>query len=153
MSFLSAQHVSAGPGDRLRDAAHVTANFLSDIIPTASRRIPSDYEVKSARIERLVESHAWTDAALALVELELPQWQVRRLAYDGGEWFCSLSRQRELPDWLDESVEAHHADLAQAILGALADARRITAQHNPGVSAVAHDSDPFWDTICSENFG
>lgn len=147
MSLLSEQHVFTGPGDRLRDAARVTADFLSDVI--SGRRASGG----RARIERLIESQAWTDAALALVELELPPWQVRRLAYDGGEWFCSLSRQRELPDWLDESVEAHHADLAQAILGALAEARRITAQHNPGVSAVAHDSDPFRDTICCENFG
>lgn len=153
MSLLSAQHVSAGPGDRLRDATHATADFLSDIIPTASRRIPSDHEVKSARIERLVESQAWTDAALALVERELPHWQLRRLAYDGGEWFCSLSRNRELPDWLDQPVEAHHADLAQAILGALAEARRITLPLGPSGSAMPRDSDPLWQTINCENLG
>ena len=153
MSLLAEQHVFTGPGDRLSDAVRATADLLPDIISASSRRFASGADVRRARIERLIESHAWTDAALALIELELPQWQVRRLASDGGDWFCSLSRQRELPDWLDQPVEAHHAVLAQAVLDALAEARRITSQHNPGVSATAHDSDPFWDTICSENFG
>lgn len=152
MSFVS-EHVSAGPGDRLRDAAHVTADFLSDFIPTAGRHITSDDDGKSARIEQLVESHAWIDAALALVEIELPQWQVRRLVYDGGEWFCSLSRNRELPDWLDQPVEAHHADLAQAILGAHVEARRITLPLVPSVSAMLRDADPLWQTINCENLG
>ena len=57
----------------------------------------------------------------------MPQWQVRRIAYDEGEWHCALSRQRELPDWLDQSVEAHHADLALAILSAFVEAQRISA--------------------------
>jgi len=30
----------------------------------------------------LIGSEAWTDSALALIDLELPQWQVRRIAYD-----------------------------------------------------------------------
>ena len=55
---------------------------------------------------------AWTDAALALIDLELPMWQLRRIAYHDGEWYCVLSRECELPDWLDRSIEARHADLA-----------------------------------------
>ena len=82
---------------------------------------------KTARIERLIQSGAWTDAALALIDLELPHWQVRRIAYDEGEWYCALSRERELPDWLDQSIEARHADLALAILSAFVEAQRISA--------------------------
>ena len=104
--------------DRLHDAPAVTADLMSEVIGKPSRRLP-------VRIERLIDSGAWTDAALALLELELPHWQLRRLAYDDGEWHCALSRQRELPDWLDDrSVESHHADLAMAILSAFVDARR-----------------------------
>jgi hypothetical protein len=153
MSLLSEQHVATLPGDRLRDAACVTAGFLADIAPIPGRRRPSDDEVRSVRIERLIASEAWTDAALALVERELPQWQVRRLAYDGGEWFCSLSRQRELPEWLDQPVEAHHADLARAILAALAEARRITAEQDLRASAVTHDADPLRNTLYCDNLG
>src|SRR5262245_44795373 len=80
MSLVSEQCVSTGSGHRLRDAARVAADFLTEVIP--SRRLSSDPDVQRARIERPIASQAWTDAALALVELELPQWQVRRLAYD-----------------------------------------------------------------------
>src|ERR1700687_1923555 len=114
--------------DRLRDAHAVTAQLISEVIGETFRRFPSVGQTeKTARIERLIESGAWTDAALALIDLELPQWQVRRIAYDEGEWYCALSRERELPDWLDQSIETPHADLPLAILRAVVDAPRINA--------------------------
>src|SRR5450759_5634190 len=95
--------------DRLRDAHAVTAELISEVIGETCRRFPSMGQTeKIARIERLIGSEAWTDAALALLDLELPLWQVRRIAYDEGEWYCALSRGRELPDWLDRSIEARH---------------------------------------------
>ena len=30
----------------------------------------------------MIQSGAWTDATLALIDLELPMWQVRRIAYE-----------------------------------------------------------------------
>src|SRR6267154_71604 len=114
--------------DRLRDAGAVTAEFMSEIISKACRRFPSQGQSgKTARVERLIQSGAWTDAALALTDLELPQWQVRRLAYDEGEWYCALSRERELPEWLDQSVEAHHSNVALAILSAFVEVQRVAA--------------------------
>ena len=44
--------------------------------------------------------------------------------YEDGEWTCSLSKHRQLPDWLDDVAEAHHAMLPLAILAALVGARR-----------------------------
>jgi len=97
----------------------MTRPLMLDIIDQACRRFPSrGRSERSARIMRLVDAEAWTDAALALIEFELPLWQVRRIAYDEGEWHCALSRERELPDWLDAAVEARHADLALALLSA-----------------------------------
>src|SRR3954471_23811871 len=128
MSILSKHTFPASLDDRLRDAYGVTAEFLPDIGGEPCRRFPStEGSAKAARVERLIQSQAWTDAALALIELELPHWQIRRLAYDEGEWYCALSRQRELPDWLDQSIETHHADLALAILSAFVEARRVSA--------------------------
>src|SRR6202007_1714118 len=99
--------------ERLRDAFAATPSLIADVIREACRRFPSQGQAgKTERIETLIRMGAWTDAALALCALELPQWQVRRLAYDDGEWYCALSRARELPDWLDQSVEGRHADLA-----------------------------------------
>src|SRR5437588_2421520 len=127
MSLLAKTQTPAELGERLRDAYAVTAEFLSDIIRQTCRRFPSESQSgKTARVERLIESAAWTDAALALIDLELPPWQVRRIAYDEGEWHCALSRERELPDWLDRSIEARHADLPLAILSAFVDAQRIS---------------------------
>ena len=62
----------------------------------------------AARIDQLIEARAWNDAALALVELELPAWKLRRLVYEDGEWHCSLSRQPNLPVALDDTATASH---------------------------------------------
>jgi len=83
----------------------------------------------------------------------LPQWQVRRLAYDEGEWYCALSRQRELPDWLDQSIEARHADLALAILGAFVEVQRVsTPSPRTSVPAVTRDASRPYEPVCSDNF-
>ena len=154
MSLLSEPQNPAELGDRLRNANAVTGEFLSDIIRQTCRRFPSEGQSgKTARVERLIQSGAWTDAALALIDLELPQWQVRRIAYDEGEWHCALSRQRELPDWLDQSAEAHHADLALALLSAFVEAQRISAPlSRPSVPAVRGDTNPLYEPVCSDNF-
>src|SRR5260370_3291415 len=119
MRLLSDHKNPAELSDRLRDAGAVTAEFMSEIISKACRRFPSQGQSgKTARVELLIQSGAWTDAALALIDLELPQWQVRRLAYDEGEWHCALSRERDLPHWPAQSAEAQHAHLALAGLSA-----------------------------------
>jgi hypothetical protein len=141
-------------GDRLHDAHAVTPELMSQIIRETCRRFPSmGQSDKTAWLERLIRSDAWTDAALALIDLELPQWQVRRLAYDDGEWHCALSRQRELPDWLDQSIEAHHADLALAILSAFVDAQRATAPSTrTSVPRAPRDANPMYEPVCCDNF-
>src|SRR5207244_13180159 len=102
---------------RLRDAPAMTRPLMLELIDKACRRLPSlGQSERTARLTRLIDAEAWADAALALMKLELPLWQVRRIAYDEGEWHCALSRERELPDWLDAAVEASPADLAIAFL-------------------------------------
>jgi hypothetical protein len=142
------------PG-RLRDANAMTAELLSGVISAVCRRFPSTGQPeKTARIERLITSRAWTDAVLALMDFELPQWQIRRIAYDEGEWHCALSRQRELPEWLDQSIEAHHADLPLAMLCAFVDARLASAPSSlTSVPAVPYDANASYDALCCDNFG
>src|SRR3954469_4551833 len=154
MSILLEQTFPTTLADRLRDAYGVTAEFLSDIIKETCRRFPSaEGSAKAARVERLIQSQAWTDAALALIDLELPQWQIRRLAYDDGEWYCSLSRQRELPDWLDQSIGNPHADLALAILSAFVEAQRISSTPSrTSVPPVPQQANPLYEPVCSDNF-
>jgi hypothetical protein len=155
MPRLSEVHNRAELSDRLRDAHVVTAELVSEVITAACRRFPSVGQAdKTARIERLIGSGAWTDAALALIDLELPMWQVRRIAYDEGEWHCALSRERELPDWLDRSIEARHSDLALAILSAYVEAQRLAAPASKtSVPAVSRHANPHYEPVCCDNFG
>ena len=154
MPLLSEHHDSGELSDRLRDVHAVTAELIAEVIDETCRRFPSVGQIeKTARIERLIGSGAWTDAALALIDLELPQWQVRRIAYDEGEWYCALSRERELPDWLDRSIEARHADLPLAILSAFVDAQRIsTPKSRTSVPIVPRDANPLYEPVCCDNF-
>ena len=140
--------------NRLGNAPEANATLMTEIIDTACRRFPSSGQSeKTARIEQLIRSGAWTDAALALIDLELPLWQVRRIAYDEGEWYCALSRQRELPDWLDQSIETRHADLSLTILSAFVEAQRISAPSSrTSVPVVKASANPLHEPICSDNF-
>jgi hypothetical protein len=140
--------------DRLRNAHHVTVKLISSVIEAVCRRFPSaGQSEKTARIERLIAAEAWADAAFALIELELPQWQVRRIAYDEGEWHCALSRERELPEWLDQSVEARHLDLPLAILSAFVEAQRDSAPSiRPSVPLVRREADALYQVLCTDNF-
>ena len=156
MPFLSEHHAPRDLNDRLRDAHAVTGNLMSQVIGEACRRLPSIGQTeKTARIERLIASQAWTDAALALIDLELPLWQIRRIAYDEGEWYCALSRERELPDWLDQSIEAQHPDLSLAILSAFVEAQRVSAPSSrPSVPVVKGKVNPLplCNPVCSDSF-
>jgi len=155
MTLLSKHRDPGGLDDWLRDAHALTSELIGEIIGETCRRFPSAGQTeKTERIERLIGSSAWTDAALALIDLELPLWQIRRIAYDEGEWYCALSRERELPDWLDRSVESRHADLALAILGAFVDAQRIASpRSSTSVPAVPRDANPLYEPVCCYNFG
>jgi len=79
-----------------------------------------------------------------MIELELPRLKLRRLVYDEGDWHCALSSQREIPEWLDQAVEASHSNLALAILAAFLDALRRTT----GEIGIGHPSVP---QICSDS--
>jgi len=141
-------------GERIRRADGASAALIADVIDAACRRFPSlGQGAKSARLEQLIRTGAWTDAALALIDLELPLWHVRRLAYDQGEWHCALSRECELPDWLDQAIETRHADLALAIFGAFVEAQRVTqGESRTSVPAVNRTARDFYDPLCSDNF-
>jgi hypothetical protein len=130
--------------DRLREASAVTAPLVRDLVEFICRRHSHPGQASTiARIERLIAAEAWAEVALALIDLELPQWQLRRLAYDGGEWHCALSRRREVPEWLDQAVEANHPDLPGAVLEAFLEARRIVERlGRPSVPATPRDSAP-----------
>lgn len=142
-------------GDRLRNAQAMTQPLMLQIIDKACRRFPSlGQSERTARVMRLIDAEAWTDAALTLMELELPLWRVCRIAYDEGEWHCALSRKRELPDWLDAAVEGCHGDLAIALLSAFVEVQALAVEvPRPSVPNVRPAPDPLYEPVACENYG
>jgi hypothetical protein len=139
--------------EAVRFAPQPTHGLISKIVAGACTRIPVLSKAgKAARIDRLVESGAWADAALTLIELELPGWTLRRLIREDGQWLCSLSRQPNVPAELDDTADAAHEVMPLAILLAFLQARRRTflaAQSVP--TASAFDQVPA-GLICCDNF-
>jgi hypothetical protein len=107
----------------LRGAQAITAELMFGVMTQACVRCAAMSRAAQTRVNQLIEAGAWTDAALALLELELPQWKLRRLVQEDGEWLCTLSKQPQLPLGLDEVSEATHEVLPLAILIALLHAR------------------------------
>ncbi|MBW5434810.1 hypothetical protein FXB41_08435 [Bradyrhizobium canariense] len=138
---------------RLRRAQAMTPSLMLDVMQTC-RRVPSlGQSEHTARLMHLIDAEAWTDTALLLMELELRLWQVRRIAYDDGEWHCALSRERELPDWLDAAIEAQHADLALALLSAFVEVQASAMElSRPGAPSVRRSLDPLYEPAGCGNF-
>jgi hypothetical protein len=134
---------------QVRCARTVTPALFADVVE-ACRRLPA-LRGAADRIDRLVAAGAWTEAALALVELELPAWKLRRLAVEEGEWTCCLSRQLNLPVELDDTAEGSHELVPLAILSAFIEARRTAAACAPG-SSVPRMRTPAGCGICCDNF-
>jgi len=139
---------------RIGAASVVDAHMFADVIANACPRAFVLLEARKAtRLKQLIDSGAWVDAAMALLEAELPQWKVRRIACDDGDWHCRLSAQPWLPEGFDDVVESFHGVLALAILAAVVQAQQ------PGATAWRID-EPSADTvaisepirICCDNF-
>jgi hypothetical protein len=138
--------------EKLRRAQTVTPQLMSDVIAQACGRFAA-HGAAPARVERLIGSCAWTDAALALVELELPQWKLRRLICEDAEWHCSLSKQPTLPAGLDETAEASHEILPLAILIAFIEAlRQSPASRAPLPRTVPPVQPAQGYPVCCDNF-
>jgi hypothetical protein len=143
--------------DQLKRAHGVTPDLMSKVVAGAGTRftMPS-CAGEAARIDRLIASEAWTEAALALVELELPQWKLRRLVYEDGTWLCSLSKQWNLPAWLSDNAETRHESLPLAILTALIEAHQCAEPSSGRVASSvpqcrAESSSPV-EIMCCDNF-
>jgi hypothetical protein len=140
-------------GDELRSAPTPAPHLFANIIASACTRIPVLSKAgKATRIGQLIEVGAWTEAALALIELELPRWRLRRLVFENGEWFCSLSRQPNVPASIDDSVDAVHEVLPLAILRAFVEARRLRGIEDKIDSVVPQLRQTEELKICCDNF-
>ena len=138
----------------LQNAQEPSLDLFSKIINSACTRVPALARTERLnRVIRLAEIGGWTEATLALIELELPLWRVRRLVYENGEWLCSLSQQPNLPVTLDDCAEATHEVLPLAMLCAFVEACRRRHTRQPSVSTVPQVRQPHWEHfICCDNY-
>ena len=125
-------------GEHLRElqeqidrARTITPELMAHVIAQACPRLQTQQRIAETRVIRLVKSGASADAALALLELELSHWTLRRLIYEGGEWHCSLSKHIGLPIELDDMAEGSHESLPLAILSACVEAWRYSLTAEP----------------------
>jgi hypothetical protein len=141
------------PASEAIDAAAKASDALfADVLATVqSSGNPMRQALEVGRIKQLIACCAWTDAALSLLALEQPRWQLRRLVYDDGEWHCALSKNREMPEWLDADVETHHADMALAILGAILQIRKESVAR-PQTAMGPDAPDASWEPALCDNF-
>jgi hypothetical protein len=138
--------------EALRRAPEPTAALLREVLRSAGGRSCALRRAgKTVGLNRLIDTGAWTDASLALIALELPNWCVRRLVYEDGEWLCTLSRRPNLPLEIDDVAEATHPSITLAILRAVMEARRQTAA-SPAID-VARRLQPLPEApVCCDNF-
>jgi hypothetical protein len=143
-----------GLADRLANAAVPSADLIHQIVTEACTRYPIlKQSGKTTVIDHLIEAGAWCDVALALIEIELPAWSVRRLVSEDGEWFCSLTRQPSMPVELDDTADANHQALPLAMFGAFLEARRKNSlMREAGASIVPQVRSASASTICCDNF-
>jgi hypothetical protein len=140
--------------DRLDRADELSADLWAEIVSGACVRAASMTATPIlARLKKCATDGAWVDAALALIDVELASWKVRRIVYDDGEWHCALSRERYLPEWLDCAVEATHCDLALALIRVALEAMRETPSRvgrRKAVTPVGRDDGR--EFVCCDNF-
>jgi len=141
------------PIGRRQLGSAATADLILAAVANACPRFPALKEAgKAAHIEQLIAAGAWTDAALGLIELECPTWKLRRLVYDDGEWFCSLSKELNLPAEFDDTADARHQEMSLAILLAFAEARRKDRTQNANSTTAPWIGQESGIAICCDNF-
>jgi hypothetical protein len=136
----------------LRGAPIETPALMAEALALAQawRRAPGGD--RPDRIRQLIRAEAWTDAALALLELGLPQWKLRGIACGDGEWRCCLGKQWPLPEWLDDVVEASHPVLPLAILTAFVEACAVTSCSTEAARTVLAVQPLAHEAVCFDNF-
>ena len=138
---------------QLRCAQAVTPELMVQVIAQLCTRFAACGPAAQTRVSRLIDSGARTEAALALVEFELPKWRLRRLVHEDDEWFCSLSRHPWLPLGLDELAVANHESLPLAVLLAFLQARCADAEGAGRSTSGPHVRSASGYAVCWDNFG
>src|SRR5690349_10764367 len=84
-------------GERVRGANAASPNLFALVLDKACPRLTLCKPTVMQHLHRLLETDAYADAPLTVIEFELPTWKLRRLIFDAGEWHCLLSRKPWVP--------------------------------------------------------
>jgi hypothetical protein len=133
----------------VRRSRAITPELLTEVMAEACIRFFAYGNATKALFNQLVAHGAWTDAVLLLLQFELPQWKLKRILYDDGEWHCFLSKQPQFPLGFDEGAEARHEVLPLAMLIAFIKARSAGAT---AATSVPQVSVPPNCIVCCDNF-
>jgi hypothetical protein len=136
----------------LQSATALSACLFRKVVQGCTRLESLRRSGRAAALDELTEADARTDAALHLLELELPHWTIRRLCHEGDEWLCTLSRQPNLPIALDDPVETVHAALPLAILRALVGALCKLSEEVRPVLRIPHIRPALGIPVGCDNF-
>lgn len=140
-------HITSEVADTadLTSLSSTAASIFQVIAKGSKAHPPIGSASRAVQLTRVAGAGAWTDAALALVELELPHWHVRRIERDGGEWHCTLSRYAHMPRELDDAADGRGPSLPLAILDAFLEARRRSqSEENPPPSSSSGPTEVVW---------
>jgi hypothetical protein len=104
------------------------------------------------RIRTLIDAQAWTDAVLAIADLDRSR-AIHHVVHEDGEWHCRIGSHGAIPHWLGDTAEFSHPVIALAILGALVDTLggRPATNVSPA-SAPQWRSDEMDATLAVDNY-
>jgi hypothetical protein len=115
------QHSAAKLRNEISRAPAAASELVSAALDLMVARRAAPYRADwTRRVHALIEAQAWTDAVLAIAELDRSR-AIHYVVYEDGEWHCRIGAQWAVPHWLGDSAEFCHPVLALAILGALVD--------------------------------
>jgi hypothetical protein len=142
--------------DRLDEALQLApalwADLFWDVTERCTRLSSLRQSGKATALDRMIGAGAYTDAAITMIALEQPNWNVRRIVYEDDEWLCSLSKHPRLPVFLDDPVEGSHPVLALAILRAFIVTRRRDPMVPQSIVSVPQVSPRADFAFCCDNF-
>jgi hypothetical protein len=78
--------------------------------------------------------------------------ETARIAYEDGEWFCSLGKRWPLPEWLDDVVTVSHPVLPLAILTAFVESCAVTSRSTEPARTVPSIQPSAHEAVCCDNF-
>src|SRR5690348_16868916 len=114
---LVSRHKLLTLSHRIKQSEKVTPQLMRELIEAVFGRVTEDTSGQASAVWRMARAEAYVDAALALIDTALPDWSVRRICYEDGEWWCAMNP-RQPVYWEDDEVDEAHPVMALAILKA-----------------------------------